>query len=662
MGRFLPFVVAALAAAAVAPTPAATAAEPEPPPSVAVENLAPTPPMGWNSWNKFACDIDEELIRETADAMVASGMRDAGYTYVNIDDCWQAPERDEQGRLQADPERFPSGIEALADYVHARGLKLGIYSSAGTETCAGYPASLDHEQIDAQTWADWGVDYLKYDNCANQGRPALERYRAMGEALRATGRPIVYALCEWGQNQPWEGLGEQVGAHLWRTTGDITDNWNSVMGILDQQVGLEKYSGPNAWNDPDMLEVGNAGINETEAKAHFALWSLLNAPLIAGNDLRSMGPSIKRILLNRDLIAVNQDWAGIQGHKVRDDGDQEVWVKPMSDGSAAVVLLNRGERNAVISGDDAEIGLAGQRSLRVRDLWTKEEFESAGTIRAAVPAHGAAVYRVWPQQTHGAAPLSTFNLAAPELVEDGKPFTVTATLHNDGRTPLGRPRVQLQAPEGWTVEDSAVVEAGVVRGGDSFQAEWTLTPRPFLLRAEQKLRLTASASFHTVAGAQSRWSTDTPALVTAPPQGDNPLSALPFVSASNGWGPVERDTSNGEQPAGDGQPISIGGVGYDSGLGVHAVSSVRVYLGGGCTTFAAQVGVDDEKGGAGSVEFRVLGDGQELAATGVLRGGQAATPVAAGLAGVDVLELQVTDGGDGNDSDHADWARATITC
>ncbi|MEU4744248.1 glycoside hydrolase family 27 protein, partial [Actinosynnema sp. NPDC023658] len=302
MLRALPLLLSALLPLSAVVGTAGAAADPVEPQAV----TATTPPMGWNSWNKFGCNIDEDLIRQTADAIVASGMKDAGYTYVNIDDCWAAPERDAQGRLQPDPVRFPGGISGLADYVHGKGLKLGIYSSAGTKTCAGYPASLDHEEVDARTWADWGVDYLKYDNCYNENRPALDRYRAMGEALRKTGRDIVYSLCEWGQNKPWEGLGRQVGAQLWRTTGDISDNWGSMLGILDQQVGLEGFSGPGGWNDPDMLEVGNGGMTDAQYRAHFALWAVLNAPLIAGNDIRSMDDATRRILLNPDLLAVDR--------------------------------------------------------------------------------------------------------------------------------------------------------------------------------------------------------------------------------------------------------------------------------------------------------------------------------------------------------------------
>lgn len=355
--------------------------------------LAATPPMGWNSWNKFGCNIDEELIERTADAMVSSGMRDAGYKYVNIDDCWMAKTRDAQGNLQADPTRFSHGIKAIAEYVHARGLKLGVYSSAGTATCQGLPASLDHEVADANKFAEWGVDYLKYDNCNNEKRPAIERYTAMSKALQATGRPIVFSLCEWGENKPWE-WGRQVGGMLWRTTGDISDRWNSMIEILDKQVGLEKYSSPGGWNDPDMLEVGNGRMTFNEYVAHFSLWALLNAPLIAGNDLRSMSDSTRFILTNRGVIAVDQDWGGQQGTRLRDDPatNTQVWVKPMHNGGRAVVLLNRGSTATSISVATADLGLAPAPSYQAIDLWAHTAQTVLGVLQAGVPPHGAAMF------------------------------------------------------------------------------------------------------------------------------------------------------------------------------------------------------------------------------------------------------------------------------
>ncbi|MEU6796713.1 lectin [Nonomuraea wenchangensis] len=363
-------------------------------PALALDNgLARTPQMGWNDWNSFFCNVNESLIRQTADIMVSSGMAAAGYQYVNIDDCWSTKSRDAGGNLVPDPQKFPSGMKALADYVHSKGLKLGIYSSAGTTTCAGYPASLGYEQRDAALWASWGIDYLKYDNCGDhQGRTGLQRYTAMRDALAATGRPILYSLCNWGQENVWT-WGMPVG-NSWRTTGDIAANWNSVMGILDQQVGLEAYSGPGGWNDPDMLEVGVGSLTATEGRAHFSLWSLLNAPLIAGNDLRSMSAETRTILTNTEVIAVNQDWGGRQGHKISDNGNLEVWRKPMSNGSVAVVLLNRGTSTSTVSTTASALGLGQASSYSVRDLWAHTTSSSSGTISASVPGHGAAMYTV----------------------------------------------------------------------------------------------------------------------------------------------------------------------------------------------------------------------------------------------------------------------------
>ncbi len=342
--------------------------------------LALTPPMGWNSWNKFGCDVSEPLIKSMADAIVSSGMRDAGYQYVIIDDCWQVG-RDAQGDIVADAKRFPSGMKALADYIHAQGLKFGIYSDAGTETCAGRPGSRGHEYQDAAQYAAWGVDYLKYDWCKSGKEDAQAAYTTMRDALAASGRPIVFSLCEWGTSKPW--LWAQDVGNLWRTTGDITDCWDckkeysmGVLRILDLQDGLETYAGPGHWNDPDMLEVGNGGMSATEYRAHFSLWCLLAAPLIAGNDIRNMPPDIKEILTNSEVIAVNQDRMGMQGRRVRKDATTEVWAKQMADGSRAVVLLNRGEAKVDVSFHWEEVGYPGHLPASVRDLWMKRTWES----------------------------------------------------------------------------------------------------------------------------------------------------------------------------------------------------------------------------------------------------------------------------------------------
>ncbi|MBU1096497.1 MAG: glycoside hydrolase family 27 protein [Bacteroidetes bacterium] len=312
------------------------------------EGLAKTPPMGWNSWNKFACQVDEKLIRETADAMVSSGMKDAGYQYINIDDCWQG-KRDSLGFIHPDPERFPSGMKNLADYIHSKGLKFGIYSDAGWKTCGGRAGSRGYEFQDAMTYARWGVDYLKYDWCNTEGLNAEGAYLTMREALYSAGRPIVFSICEWGGNKPWD-WGKSIG-HLWRTTGDISNcfdcivdhgSWKSwgVMQILDMQEGLRVHAGPDHWNDPDMMEVGN-GMTTNEDRAHFSMWCMLSAPLIAGNDLRNMSESVTNILTNKKVIAVNQDKLGIQAFKHSSEDSLEVWYKPLSNNEWAVCFLNR---------------------------------------------------------------------------------------------------------------------------------------------------------------------------------------------------------------------------------------------------------------------------------------------------------------------------------
>ncbi len=366
------------------------------------KGLASTPPMGWNSWNKFGCNVGEDMIRQMADGMVKSGMKEVGYQYIVIDDCWQG-ERAQSGNIVADAKRFPAGIKALADYVHSRGLKFGIYSDAGYKTCAKRPGSLGHEYQDALQYAAWGVDYLKYDWCNTTTQDAQAAYALIRNALNASGRSIVLSICEWGTAKPWL-WGEKVGGNLWRTTGDISDMWQGkdkhhlgVVDILDLQDGLQSYAGPGHWNDPDMLEVGNGGMTTDEYRAHFSLWSILAAPLLAGNDLRDMKPEIHDILTNKEVIAVNQDALGRQGRRVRKDGDLEVWAKQMQDGSRSVVLLNRdvSEKEIAVSWED--IGYPSHLSASVRDLWhAKDLGQHQEKFSASVAPHSVVMVKIAP--------------------------------------------------------------------------------------------------------------------------------------------------------------------------------------------------------------------------------------------------------------------------
>jgi alpha-galactosidase len=372
-------------------------------------NLAPTPPMGWNSWNKFGCNVSEDMIKDMADAMVKTGMKDAGYVYVNIDDCWQVG-RDANANIIVDPQRFPHGMKAVGDYVHSLGFKFGVYSDAGSKTCAGRPGGLGHEYQDAVQYASWGVDYLKYDWCSTaKTQDARASYANIRAALDATGRPIMLSICEWGRDQPWL-WGKEVGGNLWRTTDDIQDRWglqekwpnggccsNGVMAILDLQVGLQSYAGPGHWNDPDMLEVGNGKMTDTEYRSHFSLWAILAAPLMAGNDLRNMRPEIHDILTNKEVIAVDQDALGREGERVVKNGDLEVWAKQLKDGSRAVVLLNRSESGQQISFRWEDIGYPASLSASVRDLWTHKDLgKFTGNFSGAVASHGVVMVLVRP--------------------------------------------------------------------------------------------------------------------------------------------------------------------------------------------------------------------------------------------------------------------------
>src|SRR5215475_1391614 len=393
MFQFLKFAVCfALLVVAALNVPVATAWD---------NGLALTPPMGWNSWNKFHCEVSEDLIKGMADTMVSSGMKDAGYQYVVIDDCWQVT-RDASGNIVADAKHFPSGIKALADYIHAKGLKFGIYSDAGVNTCAGRPGSQGHEFQDALQYANWGVDFLKYDWCNTGKANAEAAYATMRDALAASGRPIVFSMCEWGSHQPW--LWAKDIGNSWRTTGDISDCWEcdkkhglGFVQILDMQDGLESYAGPGHWNDPDMLEVGNGGMTTTEYRSHFSFWSLLASPLMAGNDLRDMTPEIKEILMNKEVISINQDALGMQGRRVSKKGDLEIWSKQLKDGSRAVILLNRGATETDMWVSWEQIGYPAHLSASVRDLWQKKDMgKSNGSYSAKVASHGVVMIKVTP--------------------------------------------------------------------------------------------------------------------------------------------------------------------------------------------------------------------------------------------------------------------------
>jgi alpha-galactosidase len=532
-------------------------------PLALVPGPASTPPMGWNSWNEFQGGINETLIEAIADAMVANGMKDAGYQYVNIDDTWSNKTgRDANGALQPDPGKFPAGIAAVADHVHVTdGLKLGIYGDRGTQTCGGYPGSQGYETQDANTFATWGVDYLKYDNC-NASLNVETQYQTMQAALvqaaaaKPSPTPFVFSLCAW-QFYQW---GVTTG-NLWRTTGDIKDTWDSIFANLMNDRSYAAYAGPNGWNDPDMLEVGvtddefSYSVNHTEYQSHFSLWAITASPLIMGNDPRTVTGDIKNILTNKEVIALDQDALGLQGTEVWEsgDGNLSVWAKPLNAaGARGVVLLNAGAALADVTFTLPLIGLAGG-SATVRDLVAQMDlgaFDDSYTV-AAIPSHG------------------------------------TATLKVTGTEP----------------------------------------PHP---------------------------------------SGTADLSDLTWTYAANGLGPVEKDMSNGFSAAGDGAPISIASTPYAKGLGMAAPAAVIYRLNKACTSFTADVGVDDAASGQGSVVFQVWADGVKLADSGTLTGSNGMNPgkqtLTADLTGKRRLKLVVNNAGDGASWDRASWGNPQVIC
>lgn len=373
------------------------------------DGIAETPPMGWNSWNRFGCDVSEELIMTMADAMANSGMKDVGYEYIVIDDCWQLG-RDENGKIVEDQDRFPNGIKYLADYVHSLGLKFGIYSDAGTKTCQERPGSRGFEYQDARTYAEWEVDYLKYDWCYSGTQNSLASYGIMRDALFASGRPVVFSICEGGNTKPWE-WGKDVG-HLWRTSPDIVDNWDALMVIFDLQKDLYPYAGPGHWNDPDMLQVGNGGMTTDEYRTHFSLWCMLAAPLMAGNDLSNNAPEVLEILTNKEVIALDQDPLGKQAFCYRDLGDYEVWIKELANEEKAICLLNRSDEekdvmvnfNVFLNARDSFYHLKADyegpikcykmENYKIMDLWKQKELKNNNDRNVNIPAHSVKLYRL----------------------------------------------------------------------------------------------------------------------------------------------------------------------------------------------------------------------------------------------------------------------------
>jgi alpha-galactosidase len=629
--------------------------------------LALTPPMGFNDWNAFGCDVNEKLIRETADFFVSSGLKDAGYVQVNIDDCWSLRERDASGKLVPDPSKFPSGIQGLATYVHGLGLKLGIYGDAGTKTCAGYPGSLGHEKLDAQTWADWGVDYLKYDNCYNQSDGSradfVRRYTAMREALDATGRPIVYSICEWGQSQPWEWA-KGVG-HLWRTTGDISDNWPSLRSIIAANAPLDEHAGPGHWNDPDMLEIGNGGMTPGEYRTHMSLWSMMAAPLIIGTDLRKASADTLAILGDRDIIAIDQDALGKQADVVFEDAGRMVFAKALANGDTAVALYNSSDAQALISVPAARAGLAAAGAYQLQDLWGGTSTHTGANIAAGVAAHATAVYRVsalagapsLPPALSVAARAGTLIPSVPGGTE------LSTSVTNHGVVEAIGVALDVTGPAGWAISASDAKATERLAPGASLATRWNVRAPADTAAGHYPLSITARYGGPAQPGPVSSGSELAAVVVVPPGPGVTPLSALRPVSMSNALGPVERDMSNGGAAEGDGQLINIAGRFYTRGLGTQSPSQIVYYLGGRCSELSTEVGIDADSGSSGAARFTISADHEVVAQSGPLSAGSPPHALSAKLRGAQWLtlatELAQTSTGAGV---RTSWAMPTLSC
>lgn len=638
---------------------------PSPPEAHALDNdLAQTPPMGWNSWNQFYCNNGNGLtaaaLMKVADDMVAKGLKDVGYEYVVLDDCFQDG-RDANGVIQVKADRFPDGIKPVADYVHAKGLKFGIYSVPGDKTCAnrynGYTpniGSYGHEQIDAETFAAWGVDYLKYDWCYPDSTLNLSKLGAfskMRDELAKVDRDIVYAISEYGDSQPWTWA--QPVANLWRTTGDIAPNWTSITNIINKQADLYPYAKPGAWNDPDMLQFGNGSLTPTQNRSHLAMWSMLAAPLFLGTDISRLNSDLVGLLTNREMVAIDQDALGSQARRISTSDGLQVWARPLSGGDYAVALFNSTGTAATISTSLSAIGATGSNVYTARDVWAKQNtFNTVSGISAVVPAYDTVVYRL--KAGRDASLPGVVGAAGSGRVAQGGTTQVSVTVSNLLEQPLSGATLQVGGTAGLT--PSSPVAVPTVAAGAS---------------AVVKVPVTASstASLGDVSlPAQLIWSGGssnaavTVTVTPSAPVGDVFLSDLPWLSTANGWtGDPRRDLSQ------DNKPLTNNGIVYAKGIGSNSVSKVEVWLGGGCTTLTGSLAVDDDTNNGNatlkpSVSGSIAGDGKVLWSNAAVIRYQQKEDFTVDVTGVDKLQLTADVGGDTNAYDHADWLTMKVSC
>ncbi|MEV0201619.1 NPCBM/NEW2 domain-containing protein [Nonomuraea sp. NPDC050691] len=619
------------------------------------------PPMGWSS-RSLGCAVSEASVRQAAAGLAA--LAPLGYRLVLVDDCWLAPQR-ANGALAPDPARFPGGIKALADHLHGLGLRLGLSLSAGTKACSGGgPGSYGNEAADAELVRSWGVDHVKYDWCniptadfpgQNVQQIAQTLYPRMRQAL---GESVAFAMNnEDGSTVPWLWA-KDSGAVTWRTNvynRPLPDAYASMVDVWETNQLRVQYAGPGSWADPDLIQAGRGGMTEAEYRTQFTLWAVGAAPLVLQADPAA---APKAVVANPKVIAVNQDKLGVPARLVRSDGWYHVLVKPLDGGDQAVVLFNESNRAATV-----EHRLPAGRH-RAEELWTGQVATTTGELSAHVPAHGAVMYRVGPSREQ-APPLLTVETDPPAFLGDDRPGTlepgqtreIVTRVVNSGATARIRDlRVTLAVPGGWKAEARTTATRSRLDAGEAFTVTWAVTPPAGTEPRTYDLTTTAAFTGGTATGAA------VVAVAQAPAAGRTYLSDLPWTSARNYFGPVERDTSNGDKAAGDGRPLTIEGVRYAKGLGAHAPADIEFYAGGRCRSVEFTAGIDDEVGTAGSAGFEVWADGGRVAYSGVLTGAQPGKKVTASVRGARFVRLVATNGGDNATSDHADFADAAITC
>ena len=650
--------------------------------SQSYNGTALTPPMGWNDWYQYRCGITENDVLANAQALVSSGLAQLGYNYVNLDDCWMAPQRAADGELQADPTRFPHGIAWLAAQVHAMGLKLGVYESFGVTTCQRLPGSYGHYQQDADTFAKWGVDFVKFDYCGvppgTTSASLQADYTQMSQDLNATGRPIVFSeelpIAAGDANPanpnylPYVSLSSTI-SNMWRVAPDESTNFAStVFGHLADDLPLAKYAHPGAWNDLDMLMAGSSTFNWTvqQQETQMSIWAELASPLLVSSDLTSMSATTKQILGNRAVVAVDQDPLGKQGQLVAQRSGVDIVAKPLAGGDVAVLLANTSSVPQSVTTTAHAVGLPTSGAYTVTDLWANTTRESAGTIGATVPALSALLYRVSPLTDAGAGDYQpvTVTSVTPgvppvypgsqyEIAQPGQTITVPATFQNDGREAVTQASLSLTAPTGWTVSGPSV-SAGAVPTGGQLSGTWQVTVPPG----------TATGTYTVTAATSYTWSTTHTATDTGQGsfQVDVPPIGTPYLDQLN-W---LSGTSSFASPIIDknyyGGPLSIHGVTYQHGLWVNSIANIDYYLGGNCSRFNSDLGLDDSDKSQGAVDYQFYADGKQIYDSGVVTNSTPTVHADVNVSGAQILELHVAEGNGTINYGNADFGNPHLTC